>query len=40
MKRSLIVASVLTLAAAPAFASDDMMAGYYGNTVKIGRAHV
>jgi hypothetical protein len=33
MKRSLIVASILTLAGAPAFASDDMMAGYYGNTV-------
>ena len=33
MNRFLIAASVLALASAPALAGDDVMAGYYGNTV-------
>jgi hypothetical protein len=33
MRRILIAASVLAFAAAPALAADDMMAGYFGNTV-------
>ena len=33
MRRFLIAASVLGLSALPAVAADDMMAGYYGNTV-------
>jgi hypothetical protein len=33
MRRVLIAAAVIGLAAAPAFAADDLMAGYYGNTV-------
>ncbi|MGZ5936854.1 MAG: hypothetical protein ACXWLK_05605 [Rhizomicrobium sp.] len=33
MRRILMFASAVALCAAPAFASDDIMAGYYGNTV-------
>jgi hypothetical protein len=33
MRNILIAASALTFIAAPAFAADDIMAGYYGNTV-------
>jgi hypothetical protein len=33
MRRLLLTATVSALCAAPAFAADDMMAGYYGNTV-------
>jgi hypothetical protein len=32
MRRILIAASVLGLCAGPAFAADDIMAGFYGNT--------
>ena len=32
MRRILIAASVFTLAAIPALAADDIMAGFYGNT--------
>ncbi|MBV9043621.1 MAG: hypothetical protein JO167_06270 [Alphaproteobacteria bacterium] len=43
MRTFLIAASVLTLAAAPAFAGDEVMAGYYGNTVigtsQMGESH-
>ena len=43
MKRVLFAASVLTLFVAPALAADDVMAGYYGNTVissgGMGEAH-
>ncbi|MGZ5987921.1 MAG: hypothetical protein ACXWLZ_02615 [Rhizomicrobium sp.] len=33
MRRILMFASAVALCATPAFASDDIMAGYYGNTV-------
>ena len=33
MKRILIAASLVALCAAPAMAANDIMAGYYGNTV-------
>ena len=33
MRRLLITASAAMLLAGPAFAADDIMAGYYGNTV-------
>jgi hypothetical protein len=33
MRRILLAVSALTLLAAPAVAADDIMAGYYGNTV-------
>ena len=33
MRRLLLAAAVSALCAAPALAADDMMAGYYGNTV-------
>jgi|SRR6185369_14239288 hypothetical protein len=43
MKRVLIAAAALALASAPALAADDVMAGYYGNTVVssggMGEAH-
>lgn len=33
VRTSIVVASVLVLSSAPALAGDDIMAGYYGNTV-------
>ncbi len=33
MRKVLLAASALAFAAAPAFAADDVMAGYYGNTL-------
>ena len=33
VRTSVIGASILVLSVAPAFAADDIMAGYYGNTV-------
>jgi hypothetical protein len=33
MRKFWLAASVLSLCAAPVFASDDIMTGYYGNTV-------
>jgi hypothetical protein len=33
MRKILIAASALALCAGPAFAADDVMAGYYGNTL-------
>ena len=33
MRTSIIVASIFVLSVVPAFAADDIMSGYYGNTV-------
>jgi hypothetical protein len=33
MRRLVLIASALALGATPAFAADDIMAGFYGNTV-------
>lgn len=33
MRRVIMIAATLGFAAAPGFAADDLMAGYYGNTV-------
>lgn len=33
MRRTILAAAIITLAAAPAAAADDVMAGFYGNTV-------
>ncbi|MEI9995513.1 MAG: hypothetical protein WDM91_13030 [Rhizomicrobium sp.] len=33
MRKTLMAASLIALCAAPALAADDIMAGYYGNTV-------
>jgi hypothetical protein len=44
MKTILMAATVLALAASPALAGDDPMAGYYGNTViatsAMGESHI
>lgn len=43
MRTFLIAASILALATAPAFAGDEVMAGYFGNTVvgksALGESH-
>lgn len=35
MRRTLLAAAIVTLAVAPAVAADDVMAGFYGNTVTV-----
>lgn len=35
MRKTIIILAVATLGAAPALAADDVMAGFYGNTVEV-----
>lgn len=35
MRKTILVAAIVTLAGAPAFGADDVMAGFYGNTVEV-----
>jgi hypothetical protein len=35
MRKTILVAAIVTLAGAPALGADDVMAGFYGNTVEV-----